>query len=214
MKNVNLGILLNIANYKNSFSSNLKSIQDKAPSNYYFNNSKNIPSTKYMRQSLTKFHRPLTSKIKSHSINRQKKITKNNDIIRPIPILYNGNVNKEKNNESNIHKKEHEYTYNLLNTTKINLNEKFNGKNNGNSLLKNIISLPEIREENNLIKKSISIINQTKERAAKINNSKNHLLINMNNNSQIMKNNTYNIKIYNNEANNKNGIKTSNNRYN
>ena len=214
MKNVNLGILLNIANYKNSFSSNLESIQDKAPSNYYFNNPKNIPSTKYMRQSLTKFHRPLTSKIKSHSINRQKKITKNNDIIRPIPILYNGNVNKEKNNESNIHKKEHEYTYNLLNTTKINLNEKFNGKNNGNSLLKNIISLPEIREENNLIKKSISIINQTKERAAKINNSKNHLLINMNNNSQIMKNNTYNIKIYNNEANNKNGIKTSNNRYN
>ena len=104
MKNVNLGILLNIANYKNSFSSNLESIQDKAPSNYYFNNSKNIPSTKYMRQSLTKFHRPLTSKIKSHSINRHKKITKNNDIIRPIPILYNGNVNKEKNNESNINR--------------------------------------------------------------------------------------------------------------
>ena len=147
--------------------------------------SKNIPSTKYMRQSLTKFHRPLTSKIKSHSINRHKKITKNNDIIRPIPILYNGNVNKEKNNESNINKKDHEYTYNLLNTTKINLNEKFNGKNNGNLLLKNIISLPEIREENNLIKKSISIINQTKERAAKINNSKNQLLINMNNNNLI-----------------------------
>jgi len=151
MKNVNLGILLNIANYKNSFSSNLESIQDKVQSNYYFNNSKNGPTIKYLRQSLTKFHRPLTSKIKSQSINRYKKNKNNNDIIRPI--LYNGNINKEKNNESSIHKKEHEYTYNLLNATKINLNEKFNGKNTGNLLLKNIISLPEIREENNLIKK-------------------------------------------------------------
>ena len=173
MKNINLDILLNIGNYKNSFSSNLESIHDKVSSNYMFQNSKNSPSIKYMKQSLTKFHRPFTTKVKSQSINRHKKNVKNNEFIKPIPIFYNGNLNKEKNNSSGIYKKAHDYTSNLLNTTKIISNQKINGKNLEELFMKNITSLPEIKEENNLIKKSISIINKTKERVLKVNNQKN-----------------------------------------
>ena len=167
-----------------------------------------------MGQTLQKFHRPLTSKLKSHSINGYKKNVKNNDLIKPIPILYNSNLNREKNNSSGIYIKDHDSTYSLLNTTKIGLNPKINGKNLNDLFLKNITSLPEIREENNLIKKSISIINQTKERTAKINNQQNQLFISMNNKNKILNNNTNNIKVITNDINKKNVFRLNNNRYN
>ena len=213
MKNVNLDILFNIGSYKKNFSSNLESLQDKIPGNYIYKNTNNISSTKYLRQSLTKFHRPLTSKVKSHSKNKQKNNYKINEFIKPIPILYNSNINKDKNNSSGINAKENDYTYNLINTTKINLNHKINGKNMEDLFFKNINSLPEIREENNLIKKSISIINQSKERASKINSTKKNLFSNINDKNQIVNNNINNIKIYNNDINKKNQYKTNNNRY-
>lgn len=83
---MNLDILINIAN-KNNFNSRLVSIQNKAKDNYMLNNLKNIPVTTFMKQSLTKFHRPQTSKMKSKSINRYNNIKdKNIDLLKAIPF--------------------------------------------------------------------------------------------------------------------------------
>ena len=213
MKNVNLDILFNIGTYKNNFGSNLESIQDKNGNDYIYKSFKNKQSTKYMKQTLTKFHRPLTSKLKYHSANKPKNNKTNNEFIKPIPIVYNSNVNKESTNLSGIQMKVQDNTYSLLNTTKINLNQKINGKNIEELLYKNSSSLPEIKEKYNLLKKSISIIKETKEKAAKINSTKNHLCTNIYHNDPISKNFTNNIKVYNNDINNKNENKKNNNRY-
>ena len=212
MKNVNDDILFNIVNYKINFSSNLEYIKDKMLINSTIKANKNLPFTKYIRQSLTKFHRPSTSKNISHSPNKQKKRHKNNEFLRSIPILYNYQIKKEKNNSSSIPIRSHEYTNNLLNSTKTNLYPKINGKKVDQLFIKNIISLPEIREENNLMKKSIFIINQAKEKEANLNNSKNKFFNNISN--QTIKNDINNIKVYNNNTNDKPGfIKQINNRY-
>ena len=195
MSNVNLDILLNIVKCKNNYNSNLESIQEKIPINSLLKSFKNISPKKYMRQSLTKFHRPSTTKIKSHSSKKSKKNHKNNDFMRAVPIVYNANANKENNNSSDIHLKNYEYTYNLLDSVKINFYKKINGKNSDDMIMKNNIPLPEIREQNNFIKKSISIINQSNERALNLNNTKNQFFLHTNNQNQNLKNN---IKVYNN----------------
>ena len=154
MSNINLDIILNIVKYKNNYNSNLETIQEKIPLNSLLKSFKNISTKKYMRQSLTKFHRPSTTKIKSHSSKKSKKNHKNNDFMKAVPIVYYPNANKENNNSSDIHLKNHEYTYNLLDSVKINFNKKINGKNCDDMIIKNNnIPLPEIREENNYIKK-------------------------------------------------------------
>ena len=212
MKNVNDDILFNIVNYKINFSSNLEYIKDKMLINSTIKANKYLPFTKYIRQSLTKFHRPSTSTNISHSPNKQKKRQKNNEFLRSIPILYNYQIKKEKNNSSSIPIRSHEYTNNLLNSAKTNLYPKINGKKVDQLFIKNIISLPEIREENNLMKKSILIINQAKEKDANLNNSKNKFFNNLSN--QTIKNDINNIKVYNNNTNDKQGfIKKINNRY-
>ena len=212
MKNVNIDILFNIVNCNNNFNSSLEYKKDKISMNSAIKGYKNIPYTKFIKQSLTKFHRPSTSKNVSHSPNKHKKIIKNNEFLRPIPVLYNYQMKNEKNYSNGIPIKSHDSTNNLLNSGKNNLYPKVNGKKAEQVLLKNIISLPEIREENNFIKKSISIINQSKEKETNLNNSKNQFFSNLN--SQIMKKETNNIKVYNNEMNNKSGIiRHNNNRY-
>ena len=219
MSNANLDILLNIVkcHNKNIYNSNLESIQEKMPINSILKSFKNISSKKYMSQSLTKFHRPSTSKIKSQSSKKNKKNQKNNDFIRAIPIVYHANPYKENNNSGEINSKNHKYNYyNLLDSVKINFNKKINGKNADDIFIKNNIPLPEIREENNFIKKSISIINQSNERAINLNNSKNQFFLHTNNQNQNFKNNINNIKVYNNDLNIKSGYKkkNNNNRYN
>ena len=212
MKNVNIDILFNIVNCNNNFNSSLEYKKDKISMNSAIKGYKNIPYTKFIKQSLTKFHRPSTSKNVSHSPNKHKKIIKNNEFLRPIPVLYNYQMKNEKNYSNGIPIKSHDSTNNLLNSGKNNLYPKVNGKKAEQVLLKNIISLPEIREENNFIKKSISIINQSKEKETNLNNSKNQFFSNLN--SQSMKKETNNIKVYNNEMNNKSGIiRHNNNRY-
>ena len=213
MKNVNLDILLNIINRKNNFNSNLHSVHDKMPMSSLINNYKIIPATKYMKQSLTKFHRPMTTKTKSHSLNKNNNNYKYNEFQRPIPIIYNTSKKKERNSLSGIKAKDPEYIYNSSNTNKINIIQKINGKHIEEFLLKSIIPLPEIREENNLMKKSIAIINKSKERVANINNSKSHFLMNADNPNLIMRNKTNNIIIFNNEINNKIGNIKNNKRY-
>ena len=212
MKNVNIDILFNIVNCNNNFNSSLEYKKDKISMNSAIKGYKNIPYTKFIKQSLTKFHRPSTSKNVSHSPNKHKKIIKNNEFLRPIPVLYNYQMKNEKNYSNGIPIKSHDSTNNLLNSGKNNLYPKVNGKKAEQVLLKNIISLPEIREENNFIKKSKSIINQSKEKETNLNNSKNQFFSNLN--SQSMKKETNNIKVYNNEMNNKSGIiRHNNNRY-
>ena len=212
MKNVNIDILFNIVNCNNNFNSSLEYKKDKISMNSAIKGYKNIPYTKFIKQSLTKFHRPSTSKNVSHSPNKHKKIIKNNEFLRPIPVLYNYQMKNEKNYSNCIPIKSHDSTNNLLNSGKNNLYPKVNGKKAEQVLLKNIISLPEIREENNFIKKSISIINQSKEKETNLNNSKNQFFSNLN--SQSMKKETNNIKVYVNEMNNKSGIiRNNNNRY-
>ena len=200
MKNINLGILFNIINPKNSHSSNLELIHDKSSINSLFKNLQYVPSSKYFKQSLTKVHRPLTTKTKFHSQNKNNDNTnynnhKKNEFINPIPIIYNSCKINDRNklNKSNI--KENDYNINLLNNTKINLFQKINGKYE-EELFKNIISLPQIKEENNMVKKSIAIINQSKEKMNNVN-----LLKNINN-----------IKVINNSAK-KTGIFTKKSRY-
>ena len=164
MKNVNHEILFNIVNYKINFSSKLNYIKDKMLINSAIKGYKSIPFTKYIRQSLTNFHRPSTSKNISHSLNKPKKRQQNNEFLKPIPILYNYQIKKEKNNSSSIPIRSHEYTNSLLNSGKTNLYPKINGQKIEQLFSKNIISLPEIREENNIMRKSISIMNQSKEK--------------------------------------------------
>ena len=177
MKNINLDILLNIAN-KNNFSSNLESIQNKVPDNYVLKNLKNIPVTTFMKQSLTKFHRPQTSKIKSKSINKYSYSNDNNiDLYKSIPFFYNNGVKKDRN-LVDMHILNNEYNSNLLNATKIDFHKKINGKHIDDLLIKHIISLPEIKEENNFTQKSISIINQNREKPAKLDNTKNQFFAN------------------------------------
>ena len=219
MKNVNHEILFNIVNYKINFSSKLNYIKDKMLINSAIKGYKSIPFTKYIRQSLTNFHRPSTSKNISHSLNKPKKRQQNNEFLKPIPILYNYQIKKEKNNSSSIPIRSHEYTNSLLNSGKINLYPKINGQKIEQLFSKNIISLPEIREENNIMRKSISIMNQSKEKEKEVilNNSNNKFFNNLN--SQTMRNDINkqkinNIKVFNNNMNNKSGnIKQNNNRY-
>ena len=212
MKNINLDILFNIAN-KNNFSSNLESIQNKVPDNYVLKNLKNIPVTTFMKQSLTKFHRPQTSKMKSKSINKYSYSNDNNiDLYKSIPFFYNNGVKKDRN-LVDMHILNNEYNSNLLNATKIDFHKKINGKHIDDLLIKHIISLPEIKEENNFTQKSISIMNQNREKPAKLDNTKNQIFANRINKNQIFKNNSNNIKIFANDSNRQNNYKI-NNRYN
>ena len=212
MKNVNHDILFNIIKYKINSSSKLQYIKDKMLINSAIKGYKSMPFTKYIRQSLTKYHRPSTSKNISHSLNKQKKGNKNNDFLKAIPILYNYKIKNEKNNSSSIPIRSHEYTHNLLNSGKANLYPKINGQKVDQLFSKNIISLPEIREENNTIRKSISTMNQSKEKEVNLNNSKNKFFNNLN--DQTIRNDINNIKVFNNNVNNKSGyIKQNNNRY-
>ena len=208
---MNLDILIN-AN-KNNFNSRLESVQNKAKDNYMLNNLKNIPVTTFMKQSLTKFHRPQTSKMKSKSINKYNNIKdKNIDFFKAIPLLYNTSMKKE-SNSSALRMLNIDYSPNLLNATKVGFHKKINGKNIDDLMIKHIISLPEIKEENNFMQKSISIINQNRDKSAvKIDNIKNPILINRINQNQILKDNTNNIKIFVNDSNRENNYK-KNNRY-
>ena len=84
MKNVNIDILFNIVNCNNNFNSSLEYKKDKISMNSAIKGYKNIPYTKFIKQSLTKFHRPSTSKNVSNSPNKHKKIIKN---IKQIDVI-------------------------------------------------------------------------------------------------------------------------------
>ena len=162
MKNIKVNYFFNNKTSKDNSSNNNKLSKNKIDNNILFKNNKNISKDEYNKEVLRKIHRPLSTNIYS---NNNKELRKNKEKEYIKQHIYN-NIKAQKNHLYAININRIMQAFNAKNTYKlINIHQKINGNHLDEFILKNIISLPKIKKDNNILfgKNSISIVNHSQE---------------------------------------------------
>ena len=163
MKNLKVEYFFNVKSSKDNTFNDINIFKNKFVNNNQFKNKQNISYEN--NESLKKFHRPLSTTIYSNNI-KEIRNKKGNDFLKQN-IYSNNNINTAKShNLYSLNINHILQAFNGNNTYKlVNFHQKINGKKLEEFLLKNIISLPQIKSVNKKFfgKNSIAIINHNQE---------------------------------------------------
>ena len=162
MKNAKVDHFFNLNISKDKFSNNIKLFQNKNTNNTLLKIS-NESTNEHSNQLLKNGNRPLSTAHYSNN-NKEYNIKKINEFIKQN---INNNINRVNNhNICTVNLKSIIDSFNTNNFYKlVNFHQKINGKNLEEFIIKNIISLPKIKEKNKFLigKNPISFFNQNQE---------------------------------------------------